>query len=58
VDDVCGLEGACWLLIVLFCLVLSRFVLAGLIVDVFGGLGWVTTSLGGGFAKVWEKVIS
>jgi len=31
-------------------------VLAGLIVDVFGG--WVITSLGGGFAKVWEKVIS
>jgi len=39
-------------------LVLSRFVLAGLIVDVFGGLGWVMTSLGGGFAKIWEKVIS
>jgi len=37
---------------------LSRFVLAGLIVDVFGGLGWVMTSLGGGFAKIWEKVIS
>jgi len=50
-------SGLVGFFIVLFCLVLTRFVLAGLIVDVFGGLGWVMTSLGGGLAKIWEKLI-